>query len=265
MTKTILHKSNLTNIHEILHKIARTVPGRFKVNVCQSLDFSFMVLNTEQVYENSDADDNSDDDDEEDENNGLTVREMHVENSMHYNLKRSHENENAAIKKIKTLLDNRRVTFEDERKSEPEKNGSIVNEDNVQPGPSGLSRLVCAFINQIVFYGSILKYRNPEAKTKPSILKKSSSKEDPDDGRVLIRCNMFRSRISPIRCLSLRGFPDITDKTLNYISKLQLDMLDVTLTGVTEQGVKKYMKNNPECRVINEQCACICRPHFFLQ
>lgn len=65
----------------------------------------------------------------------------------------------------------------------------------------------------------------------------------------------------PLRQLSLRGFPKVTDHSLKYLEKLNLDLLDLTYTGVTLEGIEHYLIENPNCRIIHPNY-CICKPKF---
>ncbi|XP_018324801.1 uncharacterized protein LOC108736746 isoform X2 [Agrilus planipennis] len=73
----------------------------------------------------------------------------------------------------------------------------------------------------------------------------------------------FPVREIPLRRLSLRGFPNITNRSLIHIDELELDLLDVTKTKVTAEAVKSYLLLHPSCRVVHES-ACTCGPklHF---
>lgn len=80
--------------------------------------------------------------------------------------------------------------------------------------------------------------------------------------RICFRVPDLKARCKLNR-LSLRGFPRITDASLHYLKDIHLDLLDVTYTNVTAQGVRDFMMIHPDCRVIHES-ACICGPrmHF---
>lgn len=77
----------------------------------------------------------------------------------------------------------------------------------------------------------------------------------------------FRPPDLKARCrlnrLSLRGYPRITDTSLQYLKDIQLELLDVSYTNVTARGVRDFMVVHPDCRVVHES-ACICGPrmHF---
>lgn len=66
---------------------------------------------------------------------------------------------------------------------------------------------------------------------------------------------------SCMKRLSLRGFPRITDSSLEYLSKLKLELLDVQHTNVTAEGVRFFMLAHPECRVVHDS-ACVCGPNM---
>lgn len=72
-----------------------------------------------------------------------------------------------------------------------------------------------------------------------------------------------RETTSNIHELSFRGFINITDKGLELLKEMDLSVLDVTGTSVTEQGLQNFIMYNPHCRVLHEK-ACICQPilHF---
>lgn len=89
----------------------------------------------------------------------------------------------------------------------------------------------------------------------------------PDDAQQHLRITFREAPAgkikSSVRRMSLRGFPQITDKSLEYLRGLKVELLDVEYTNVTEKGVKEFMVEHPECRVIHRS-ACICGPrmHF---
>lgn len=60
-----------------------------------------------------------------------------------------------------------------------------------------------------------------------------------------------------IRKLSLRGYPGVSDHSLHFLSDLKLDLLDVTGTKVTKNGLTHFLLTNPQCRVLH-QSACTC-------
>ncbi|XP_022911326.2 uncharacterized protein [Onthophagus taurus] len=64
-----------------------------------------------------------------------------------------------------------------------------------------------------------------------------------------------------LKKLSLRGCYGVTDKALHYLKHLNLSLLDVTGTRVTAEGVKNFVLENVDCRVIHETM-CICRPNM---
>ncbi|XP_060533887.1 uncharacterized protein LOC132706530 isoform X2 [Cylas formicarius] len=66
-----------------------------------------------------------------------------------------------------------------------------------------------------------------------------------------------------LRRLSLRGYRMITDAALSYIKNLNIDLLDVTYTAVTREGVEQFLAYNPKCRVIHKDF-CVCRPRIFI-
>lgn len=65
----------------------------------------------------------------------------------------------------------------------------------------------------------------------------------------------------PLRRLSLRGYNAITDISLNYINQLELELLDLTYTDITENAINLYLIDNPKCRVIHEKF-CVCQPNL---
>lgn len=68
----------------------------------------------------------------------------------------------------------------------------------------------------------------------------------------------------PLRRLSLRGFNRITNYTLRCINNLDLDILDLTYTSVTVDGIKTYLKSHPLCRIVHEQfCTCLINFELF--
>ncbi|KAL1500800.1 hypothetical protein ABEB36_006242 [Hypothenemus hampei] len=64
-----------------------------------------------------------------------------------------------------------------------------------------------------------------------------------------------------LRRLSLRGYRLISDETLYIIRNLHLDLLDVTYTRVTKQGLEEFLTFNPNCRVVHENY-CVCKPYI---
>lgn len=80
--------------------------------------------------------------------------------------------------------------------------------------------------------------------------------------RICFRAPDLKARCKLSR-LSLRGYPRITDASLQYLKDIQLELLDVSYTNVTARGVRDFMVVHPDCRVVHES-ACICGPrmHF---
>lgn len=64
-----------------------------------------------------------------------------------------------------------------------------------------------------------------------------------------------------LRRLSLRGYPCITDISLQFLMKFPLELLDVTHTNVTERGVRHFLSRHPQCIVLHES-ACLCSPEI---
>ncbi|XP_071053300.1 uncharacterized protein [Onthophagus taurus] len=66
-----------------------------------------------------------------------------------------------------------------------------------------------------------------------------------------------------LKKLSLRGCDGVTNKTLEFLKHLNLLLLDITGTKVTEEGIQKFALENVDCRIIHETM-CRCRPklHF---
>lgn len=62
-----------------------------------------------------------------------------------------------------------------------------------------------------------------------------------------------------LRCLSLRGYKRITDTTLQYIKHLNLELLDLTYTSVTKEGIESFLVENTNCRIIHQNY-CRCKP-----
>lgn len=83
-------------------------------------------------------------------------------------------------------------------------------------------------------------------------------------GIVVVRLNPpGEGNRTNLRCLSLRGHPYITDTVFAHISNISLDLLDVTYTGVTADGVRNYLRYHPGCRVVHESfCTCVPHLHF---
>ena len=67
--------------------------------------------------------------------------------------------------------------------------------------------------------------------------------------------------LSVIRELSFRGYSHITDASLMQLRDLELDLLDVTGTSITEQGAQQFISYNPQCWFIHES-QCVCRPNL---
>ncbi|XP_071052630.1 uncharacterized protein [Onthophagus taurus] len=84
-------------------------------------------------------------------------------------------------------------------------------------------------------------------------------------GNAILYKRMFFGKYNDVslKKLSLRGCYGVTDKALDYVKHLNLSLLDVTGTNVTAEGVRNFMLNNFDCRVIHESM-CTCRPkmHF---
>lgn len=62
-----------------------------------------------------------------------------------------------------------------------------------------------------------------------------------------------------VRRLSLRGFKDVSDGVLQAVQRLNLDLLDVTYTGCTAEGINSFLAYNPNCRVVHPDF-CTCKP-----
>ncbi|ENN77609.1 hypothetical protein D910_07589 [Dendroctonus ponderosae] len=75
------------------------------------------------------------------------------------------------------------------------------------------------------------------------------------------RIVMIKKDKLKLRKLSLRGYRKITDSALKYIQNLSLDLLDVTYTGVTREGIESFLNLNPNCRVLHQDY-CICKPNI---
>ncbi|KAF7271814.1 uncharacterized protein LOC143193807 [Rhynchophorus ferrugineus] len=64
-----------------------------------------------------------------------------------------------------------------------------------------------------------------------------------------------------LRRLSLRGYRQISDVALDFLKTINLDLLDVTYTGVTKEAILDFLSSNPNCRVVHEDF-CVCKPHI---
>ncbi|KAG5891799.1 hypothetical protein JTB14_006190 [Gonioctena quinquepunctata] len=85
---------------------------------------------------------------------------------------------------------------------------------------------------------------------------------EPQHRNYLIIENQDRwrqKRKIPLRRLSLRGYRRVTDVTLNYIANLEIELIDLTYTSVTKQGIENFLVHNPNCRVIHP-LYCTCKP-----
>lgn len=94
------------------------------------------------------------------------------------------------------------------------------------------------------------------AKAEQSSAKGNSDDEDSEEESIKIaHCKLTR--------ISLRGYTDVTDASLKYLTDHDLELLDVSYTNVSAKGVKDFMLAHPKCRVLHES-ACTCRPrmHF---
>lgn len=66
-----------------------------------------------------------------------------------------------------------------------------------------------------------------------------------------------------LRCLSLRGYKKVTDKSLFYLNHLNLELLDLTYTSVTKAGIEEFLLGNPNCRIIHHNyCRCMPKNPF---
>ncbi|XP_072381608.1 uncharacterized protein [Diabrotica undecimpunctata] len=92
---------------------------------------------------------------------------------------------------------------------------------------------------------------------------------NPTGPRVQIRCINFpredndRWKIKwkiPLRRLSLRGYKKISDNTLNYLKNLDIELIDLTYTSVSQKGIENFLVHNPNCRVIHP-LYCVCKPN----
>ncbi|KAJ8916050.1 hypothetical protein NQ315_010918 [Exocentrus adspersus] len=63
--------------------------------------------------------------------------------------------------------------------------------------------------------------------------------------------NKHIKKKSRLRRLSLRGFRRITNLALDYVKNLKLDLIDLTYTSVTKEGIENFLAYNPNCRVIH--------------
>lgn len=78
---------------------------------------------------------------------------------------------------------------------------------------------------------------------------------------------IFRNRAAPppvekkscLQRLSLRGYRKITDRGLEYLKHLNMDLLDLTYTTVTKDGIENFLVTNPNCRIIHP-LYCVCKP-----
>ncbi|KAK5638148.1 hypothetical protein RI129_012443 [Pyrocoelia pectoralis] len=66
---------------------------------------------------------------------------------------------------------------------------------------------------------------------------------------------------SRIKEISFRGCILITDVALKHLRHLELDLLDITGTNITQKAVEEFMTYNPRCWVIHES-VCVCRPNL---
>lgn len=64
---------------------------------------------------------------------------------------------------------------------------------------------------------------------------------------------------SSLHRLSLRGYRKITDRGLEYLKHLNMELLDLTYTTVTKEGIENFLVNNPNCRIIHP-LYCVCKP-----
>lgn len=80
---------------------------------------------------------------------------------------------------------------------------------------------------------------------------------------VRTHCNHAKlpKKETPLRRLSLRGFHRVTDVGLSYLQDLDLELLDLTYTGVTQAGIEKFLIDNPNCRIIHQKY-CVCKPRI---
>ncbi|KAF5307407.1 hypothetical protein FQR65_LT06921 [Abscondita terminalis] len=83
------------------------------------------------------------------------------------------------------------------------------------------------------------------------------------DGEFMTRYseNVKKKFMTLLGELSLRGYTEVTDLTLNVLKDLELKLLDVTGTNVTAEGVEQFLTYNPECWLIHET-TCVCRPNL---
>lgn len=60
-----------------------------------------------------------------------------------------------------------------------------------------------------------------------------------------------------LKVLMVRGYKMITDQALRSLTDLRLELLDVSGTSVTENGIQQFLMVNPDCKVIHESiCTC---------
>ncbi|KAJ8951131.1 hypothetical protein NQ318_021575 [Aromia moschata] len=71
--------------------------------------------------------------------------------------------------------------------------------------------------------------------------------------------NKFEKKKLALRRLSLRGFRRITNRALDYIKHLNLELLDLTYTSVTEDAIEAFLISNPNCRIVHP-AYCVCTP-----
>lgn len=83
--------------------------------------------------------------------------------------------------------------------------------------------------------------------------------------RIVNRVNVGgrAENMVPLRRLSLRGYKNITDTALTYIKHLDLELLDLTYTSVSVNGINNFLVDHPVCRVVHEEfCSCPPNLHF---
>lgn len=68
-----------------------------------------------------------------------------------------------------------------------------------------------------------------------------------------------QNNLTRLKVFVARNFNRVTDRVMQNLSGIRLELLDVTRTSISAEAVKRFLLVNPDCRVIHES-TCRCKP-----
>ncbi|RZC42208.1 uncharacterized protein BDFB_004316 [Asbolus verrucosus] len=161
-------------------------------------------------------------------------------------------------------------------KDEPETKKLKTDTEEPVPGPSGLNN-VRPEINDESDSSDIddyYPYMERPPTPHPDVAVNNPPNEKSDEYRRIyfrdspvVRIesleNLGKDNKVPLRRLSLRGYNKITNTALTYIKDVDLQLLDLTYTNVSVEGIDNYLVEHPACRIVHElYCVCPTNLHF---